>query len=230
MAKPQIKPPYKLSPSGFKFGYENCKRCYYRGIREGLSEPGGFPSVFSKYDVVHKKSTVGMRTTDLIPDMPEGTFIKGPGDKFLESTNIDCGGNNVGYISGKGDAFLELDDGSFAVVDFKTSALTKEGALSYSSQLHAYKYALENNKDNKPGLSPITKLGIISFVPDIDLSMKKLKDDIFSIEHKASWFEVPIDDKWFMGYIEKIIKLIADDNTPETTRNCKACDYRDKGK
>ena len=63
MAKPQIKPPYKLSPSGFKFGYENCKRCYYRGIREGLSEPGGFPSVFSKYDVVHKKSTVGMRTT-----------------------------------------------------------------------------------------------------------------------------------------------------------------------
>ena len=78
--------------------------------------------------------------------MPGGTFIKGPGDKFLESTNIDCGGNNVGYISGKGDAFLELDDGSFAVVDFKTSALTQEGALSYSSQLHAYKYALENNK------------------------------------------------------------------------------------
>ena len=207
MAKPQIRPPYKLSPSGFKFGYENCKRCYYRGIREGLSEPGGFPSVFSKYDVVHKKSTVGMRTTDLIPDMPEGTFIKGPGDKFLESTNIDCGGNNVGYISGKGDAFLELDDGSFAVVDFKTSALTKEGALSYSSQLHAYK-----------------------FVPDIDLSMKKLKDDIFSIEHKASWFEVPIDDNWFMSYIEKIIKLIADDNTPETKPNCKACDYREKGK
>ena len=94
-----------------------------------------------------KKSTVGQRTTDLIPDMPEGTFIKGPGDKFLESTNIDCGGNNVGYISGKGDAFLELDDGSFAVVDFKTSALTQKGALSYSSQLHAYKYALENNKE-----------------------------------------------------------------------------------
>ena len=44
-------------------------------------------------------------------------------------------------------------------------------------------FVLENNKDNKPGLSPITKLGIISFVPDIDLSMKKLKDDIFSIEN-----------------------------------------------
>ena len=123
-----------------------------------------------------------------------------------------------------------MDDGSFAVVDFKTSALTHEGALSYSSQLHAYKYALENNKEDKPRLSPVTKLGIISFVPDIDLSMKKLKDDIFSIEHKASWFEVPIDDKWFMGYIEKIIKLVADDNTPETKPNCKACDYREKGK
>ena len=60
--------------------------------------------------------------------------------------------------------------------------------------------------------------------------MKKLKDDIFSIEHKARWFEVPIDDNWFRGYIEKIIKLIADDNTPKSNPNCMGCDYREKGK
>jgi len=229
MAKPQIAPPYKLSPSSFKFGFDNCKRCYYLGIRQGLQEPGGFPSVFSKYDVVHKKSTTGKETTALIPSMPSGTFIKGPGDKFLESKNIDFGGDKVGYISGKGDAFLELDDGTYAVVDFKTSSLTIDSAQSYSSQLHAYKYALENNKETKPGLGPITKLGIICFVPEINLSMQKLENDIFSISHKASWFEVPIDNESFLNYIEKVLTLIASENVPESSEGCKSCAYRMKG-
>tara|TARA_B100000795_G_scaffold240718_1_gene203049 strand:+ start:2164 stop:2856 length:693 start_codon:yes stop_codon:yes gene_type:complete len=229
MAKPQTAPPYKLSPSSFKFGFDNCKRCYYLAIRQGLQEPGGFPSVFSKYDIVHKKSTTGKKTTDIIPTMPSGTFIKGPGDKFLESKNIDFGGDKVGYISGKGDAFLELDDGTYAVVDFKTSALTMSGALSYSSQLHAYKYALENNKETKPGLRPITKLGIICFVPDINLSMQKVEHDIYSILHKASWFEVPIDNDSFIGYIEKVVTLLALQDVPEASEGCRACAYRKKG-
>ena len=39
--------------------------------------------------------------------------------------------------------------------------------------LQAYKYALENNREGKPHLSPITKLGIIVFEPDIDEKMIK---------------------------------------------------------
>ena len=51
MAKPQDKSPFKLSPSKFLFGYEKCKKCFYLDIRKGLSQPGTFPSIFSKYDI-----------------------------------------------------------------------------------------------------------------------------------------------------------------------------------
>ena len=176
MAKPQDKSPYKLSPSKFLFGYERCERCFYLDIRKGLTQPGTFPSIFSKYDIIHKNSTTGMRTEDICIDIPKGIFFEGPGSKTLESVDIKCEDGNAGYISGKGDAFLKLDDGSYAVIDFKTTAMSSDKAKDYSTQLHAYKYALENNREGKPHLSPITKLGIIVFEPDIDEKMIKTSE------------------------------------------------------
>ncbi len=229
MAKPQLDSPYKLSPSKFLFGYDRCKKCFYLDIRKGLTAPGTFPSIFSKYDIIHKHSTDGLRTEDVCPDMPKGTFIKGPGDKFLESTDIK-GNNASGYISGKGDAFLQLDDGSYAVIDFKTTAMSAEKAKDYSTQLHAYKYALENNKDNKPHLSPITKLGILIFEPDISQKMKKNKLTSFGIMHKVEWFEIEIDEKKFINYVRKVIDLLGSDRVPESDSStpCSFCEYRKK--
>ena len=225
MAKPQLDSPYKLSPSKFLFGYDRCKKCFYLDIRKGLTAPGTFPSIFSKYDIIHKHSTDGLRTEEVCPDMPKGTFIKGPGDKFLESTDIKSK-NASGYISGKGDAFLHLDDGSYAVIDFKTTAMSAEKAKDYSTQLHAYKYALENNKDNKPHLSPITKLGILIFEPDIDQKMKKNKLASFGIMHKVEWFEIEIDEKKFINYVKKVINLLGSDEIPESISPCAFCAYR----
>ena len=42
--------PWKLSPSKFHFGFDNCQRCYYLDIKEGITQPGSFPGVFSKLD------------------------------------------------------------------------------------------------------------------------------------------------------------------------------------
>ena len=227
MAKPQLDSPYKLSPSKFLFGYDRCKKCFYLDIRKGLTAPGTFPSIFSKYDIIHKHSTDGLRTEEVCPDMPKGTFIKGPGDKFLESTNIN-GKNGSGYISGKGDAFLQLDDGSYAVIDFKTTAMSKDKAEDYSTQLHAYKYALENNKENKPHLSPITKLGILIFEPDINQKMKKNESMSFGIMHKVEWFEIKINEKKFVNYVTKVVDLLSSDKIPISEQGCSFCDYRNQ--
>jgi hypothetical protein len=160
--------------------------------------------------------------------MPKGTFIKGPGDKFLESQNIDCGNNIAGYISGKGDAFLKLDDGSYAVIDFKTTAMSPEKAEDYSTQLHAYKYALEHNKESKPHLSPITKLGILIFEPDINQKMKRNDISSFGIMHKVEWFEIKIDENKFVEYVKKVINLLGSDNMPDSESSCSFCEYRKK--
>ena len=226
MAKPQDKSPYKLSPSKFLFGYERCKRCFYLDIRKGLTQPGTFPSIFSKYDIIHKNSTTGMRTEDICIDIPKGIFFEGPGSKTLESVDIKCEDGNAGYISGKGDAFLKLDDGSYAVIDFKTTAMSSDKARDYSTQLHAYKYALENNREGKPHLSPITKLGIIVFEPDIHEKMIKTSESSLGIIHKTQWFEIPIDEDNFVSYVKKVVKLLSSQDIPHSAESCQFCDYR----
>lgn len=226
MAKPQDKSPYKLSPSKFLFGYERCKRCFYLDIRKGLTQPGTFPSIFSKYDIIHKNSTTGMRTEDICIDIPKGIFFEGPGSKTLESVDIKCEDGNAGYISGKGDAFLKLDDGSYAVIDFKTTAMSSDKAKDYSTQLHAYKYALENNREGKPHLSPITKLGIIVFEPDIDEKMIKTSESSQGIIHKTQWFEIPIDEDNFVSYVKKVVKLLSSQDIPHSAESCQFCEYR----
>ena len=59
--------------------------------------------------------------------------------------------------------------------------------------------------------------------------MQKVEQDIFSILHKASWFEVPIDNDGFINYIEKVVTLLATENVPEESEGCRACAYRKKG-
>ena len=127
------------------------------------------------------------------------------------------------FISGKGDAFLELDDGSYAIIDFKTSTINDSVIWSYSTQLHAYKYALENNKPNKPGLTPITRMGLLVFEP---ASMTKSSNDTYNILHNAKWFEVPIDDQKFLRYVEKVVSILAQPGLPDSSSNCNFCKYR----
>ena len=216
--------PWKLSPSKFHFGFDNCQRCYCLDIKEGITQPGSFPGVFSKFDSIHKNFFTGQHTSEVLKDIPAGTFIKGPGDKFLESELIEFDDPNMNcFISGKGDAFLELDDGSYAIIDFKTSTIKDSVIWSYSTQLHAYKYALENNKPNKPGLAPITRMGLLVFEP---ASMTKSSNDTYNILHNAKWFEVPIDDQKFLKYVEKVVSVLAQPGLPDSSSNCNFCKYR----
>ena len=45
--------PWKLSPSKFHFGFDNCQRCYCLDIKEGITQPSSFPGVFSKFDRIN---------------------------------------------------------------------------------------------------------------------------------------------------------------------------------
>ena len=61
---------------------------------------------------------------------------------------------------------VSFDDGTYGVMDFKTSNPSSESAELYSRQLHAYAYALEHPAPGKLALSPVTKLGLLYFYPD----------------------------------------------------------------
>lgn len=60
------------------------------------------------------------------------------------------------FISGRFDIVVSFDDGTYGVIDFKTSNPSKDSALLYSRQLHAYAYALEHSAP--PCIKPVSSL------------------------------------------------------------------------
>lgn len=71
-------------------------------------------------------------------------------------------------LRGVPDEVLQLDDGSYHIVDYKTSRLTAgQGALfpMYEVQLNAYAYI-----GNRTLFSPVSSLSLIYLDPDTDLS------------------------------------------------------------
>ena len=69
-------------------------------------------------------------------------------------------------IKGRFDAIIAFDDGSYGIIDYKTSDASEEKAAFYSSQLSAYAYALENPAPGALSVSPITRLGLFIITPN----------------------------------------------------------------
>src|SRR3989344_2864929 len=153
---------YKLSPSDFKYLWEDCKHCYYQKVKLGvLPHSGAFPAIFTRLNGLLQNSVMGLNLKDIHPELPSGIVDIQEG--FLKSIPIpgaeDC------YISGRFDILSKLDDGTYSVIDFKITNPDEDQIRKFSSQLHAYKFALENPTDNtKP--RKISRMGIVSVSPD----------------------------------------------------------------
>lgn len=211
---------YKLSPSDFKYLWVDCKHCYYQKVKMGLApHSGAFPAIFGRMNSLLQNSVMGKSLKDIHPDLPEGTVEFQEG--FLKSIPVpgaeDC------FISGRFDVLTKLSDGTFGVIDFKITKPDEEQIKKFSSQLHAYKFALENPMDGKP--IKISKMGLISISPD-------------EIEHKDGKFVFTTSPKWFpieedMDSFYKLIKEIStvlNGSVPLETETCALCIYRRKFK
>jgi hypothetical protein len=157
---------YKLSPSDLTFSYEGCKRCFYQKVVSGIAQPSiPLPSIFSKIAGLLKDHYDGKHTSELHVALPSG--IVSLGEKYVRSEAIQLPNHKAScYINGRFDIVLSFNDGSYGVIDFKTSNPSKESANMYGRQLHAYAYALEHPAVNALALSPVTKLGLLYFYPD----------------------------------------------------------------
>ena len=95
-----------------------------------------------------EKGLNNKRTEDCVPELPPGEILtKG----VVGTGKLPLKGDADFYIAGEYDHIARLDDGTYAVIDDKTSSvwsaekLPPEGPASiYSRQVNAYAYALEN--------------------------------------------------------------------------------------
>jgi CRISPR/Cas system-associated exonuclease Cas4 (RecB family) len=192
---------------------------------EGIAQPSmPLPSIFSKIAGLLKNHYDGKPTSELHKDLSPG--IVSHGEKWVRSQTIKLPNHEATcYINGRFDIVISFDDGTYGVIDFKTSNPSKDSARMYSRQLHAYAYALEHPAPGKLSLSPVTKLGLLYFYPD-NINQQSIERLNYGAE--IVWVEVGKDEQGFMSFIDEVLNVLELPEAPEHSPNCQWCSYFSK--
>ena len=217
---------WKLSPSDFAFLWEECPRCFYLEVVRGFPRPRpAMPKVFTQIDEQMKACCEGRRTETLAPDMPAGVFEFG--ERWVESQPIDVYLPDAVHrclIRGRFDTVVRLDDGGYAVVDFKTSERRADHVPLYARQLHAYAYALEHPAPGAFALGPVTRLGLLVFEPE---KFAREAGGQGTLTGGLSWIEIPRDDGMLFGFLAEVLSVLERPEPPGGAPLCDWCVYRD---
>lgn len=207
---------YKLSPSDFRYLWEDCKHCYYQKVKYGITLPTiGMPGVFMKMNSLLQSAIIGMDLRAINSVLPAGKVEVAEG--FLRSVPIPPSKNC--YISGRFDFVSKLDDGTYSVIDFKITDPNDEKIQKFTQQLHAYKFALENPAEGN--LRKVSKMGVIAINPEaIDFP-----GDTVVFKSSPQWFEIKEDMDSFYKFISGVSELLSGP-VPQTSENCAWCKYR----
>jgi len=215
---------YKLSPSDLTFLWDSCKHCFYLKVKHNIVYRGGFPSIFGKMANLTSNFYQDKPTSELSPELPPGRMIFK--EKYVKSGAISVPEVSAqAYIRGRFDAVIEFEDGSYGVVDYKTSEAKDERAAFYSRQLSAYAYALENPAPRALHLSPVSRLGLFVITPE-RFEKSAVEEPVFV--NKTTWVEVARDDEAFLGFIEEVLQVLESPDRPESGGSCAVCSYRSK--
>jgi len=212
---------WTLSPSEFGFLWEECRRCYYLKVTQKYNRPGAFPKIFQAIDAQMRLRFDGKRTEEVLPELPPGKLDCG--DQRVQSIPIRLPNRNCSLqIRGKLDAIVRFDDGSIAVVDFKTAAVSGRNVETYTRQLSAYAYSLENPAPGFLGLRPVRRLGLLIFEPQAFSS----ESSAASFSGSLHWQEIPVSHDAFLKFMREVAAVLDLTAPPPPTEGCAWCAYR----
>lgn len=213
----------KLSPSELTFLWDECRRCFYLKVMQKFNRPASvFPKIFGSIDKAMKSYYEGRSPSEISPDLPHGQIFVS--EKFVTSEPIELPGHSLRcHFSGKIDAYIRFDDGTFGVIDFKTSDPAPAHIDFYNRQLQAYKYALEHPAPGKVGYAPITRMGLVYFTPE---SMAPAGDAPLALNGRMTWQEMKPDDEKFMAFLGEILTVLELPEPPAPGEKCPFCAYR----
>ena len=216
---------WKLSPSDLTFLWDECKRCFYLKVVHQFTRPSApFPRIFGIIDTLMNTYFQGKTSDELSPDLPEGVFKYG--EKWVVSQPIVLPNHTSQcFILGRFDTVVAFSDGTYAVVDFKTTEPKPGHIPFYSRQLHAYAYALEHPAPGKFALSPITKLGLFCVEPT---AIDRYKDGRIAYIGEVSWLEIPKDETQFLDFIGEVLTVLEQTEPPPPGPRCGYCQYREQ--
>jgi hypothetical protein len=213
---------YNISPSDLTFAWDGCKRCFYLKVKHNLVYRGVFPGMFSKMGNLTSNFYLDKPASEISPALPAGQ-VKFR-EKWVKSVPISFADTaSQCVIKGRFDAIMAFEDGSYGVIDYKTSEASEEQAAFYSRQLSAYAYALENPAPNALSISPITRLGLFIITPE---RFERLSNGDLAFVTKTTWVEIPRDDATFLALLREVVTLLDMSLPPDPDEGCGLCNYR----
>jgi hypothetical protein len=214
--------PWVLAPSDFAFLFDECKHCFWMKVVAGRPRPRPpFPKVFMSIDRAMKHRFVSQRTEAIDPTLPPGTITLGR--RIRSKPQTVPGATRPVVIRGETDAILEYDDGSIAVLDFKTSPPNTDHVALYSRQLHGYALALE-----QPAGGPARRvkgLELLSFLPD----RFETNTDGAALRGDVELLNVTLDRSGFEGFLTEVVAVLEEPTAPESSRSCPWCRWERTG-
>lgn len=107
------------------------------------------------------------------------------------------------------DCLVRFDDGTFGVIDFKTSQAAKSSS-TYSRQLHAYALAIENPSTQSELLQgTVSDMGLVVYTPkDFHTPATENGDIAAALTGDLTYVQVPRDDKAFEGFLSEILDVL----------------------
>lgn len=109
------------------------------------------------------------------------------------------------------DCLVRYDDGSYGVIDFKTSSVERSSA-TYSRQLHAYARALESpSAASELMQGTVSSLGLVVFEPD---AFSALSPAGAALTGKLHYVDVPREDDKFDAFLGEVLDVLTLDQPP----------------
>jgi hypothetical protein len=210
-----------LAPSDMTFLWQECRRCYWLKLKGVLKRPSGpFPKVFTRLDGAMKNYFLDKGSQDLSPRLRPGQVVTG--GLTVRSAPLQIPGHETAVIiGGRIDTAIAFDDGTYAIIDYKTSEPKPEHAQFYARQLHAYMVAAENPAPSALELSPITQLGLVIVEPEVMVGL----DDGVAFKGKTHFLEIERDDAGFTGFLMQVLLLLEHPEPPAPAPDCSYCRY-----
>jgi len=182
------------------------------------------PTVFNVIDGSMKRRLNEVPISEFVSGAPESRVYRHDGRVLSSVYHSRADGPGI-QIKGIYDTVLELNDGGFALVDLKTIKVSPKLASTYSLQLHAYAFAMENPFIEENRLVPVSKLGLITFGPERFTSRG---DGCSALVGQNHWVEVEKNEESFLKFLDRVADLLDSDTPPGSGKYCSTCQYLER--
>jgi hypothetical protein len=178
--------------------------------------------MFGKMGDLTSNYYLGKPSSEISSELPAGRVTLR--EKWVKSAPISFPDTaSQCTIRGRFDAILAFEDGTYGIIDYKTSDASEEKAAFYSRQLSAYAYALENPAPGALSLAPITRLGLFITTPE---RFEKMPGGETGFITRTTWMGLPRDDDTFLALLTEIVSLLDSPTPPDPAEDCGLCNYR----